>query len=499
MSVPSVSESTNKPSSLAWPALQKGLVFAALTLYLLTKLVPLVNHDLWHLMALARQAIQSGHIPTGDVFSYAPTFPVVVHHEWLCGFIALAALSIPHGLAWVWLALIAVLVWFIVWALRDLEPAFLLLAGLLVGPLAMYSHIMPVLAQAYSVVFTGVLLYGFELHRRGSRSWMAVWIPVWLLWINMHGGIMAGAALVEFFILEQLIRRDSIRALLGLLTLMGVLVLVNPDGWHYFLFLLRALTVRTPEVPQWHSNWLWNGAWGFALPYLVSVLILAAVTWRKGIRGAGTIVACGMACVAIIAHKLLPFYALAWLYWAGKQAWRCSPGQSVAAALISMAAIPWLAFGVAAQRPWAILLPGDNPSYFGDHFTQPIGPADFLAARGFRGNVMTYFHHGAYMSWRLYPAVKVSCDARYYDAYPPADVDRNFALYLHSPQLLPQELQRLPKTDAILCFRLSPLAPELAKLGWPRVYDDDAFVLYARPGLDLPYQDRRGQSIRQWF
>jgi hypothetical protein len=480
-------------------AMQKTIVFAALALYLLTKLVPVVNHDLWHEMSLARQSIKAGAVPFADVFSYAPTLPVVVDHEWLSGFIALGAYSIPHGIFFLWLAVVVSVVWYIVWALRPLDPPLALLAGFIAGPLAMYSQIVPVLSQAYSVVFAAILLYGFHLHGRGSRCWMALWIPLWLLWVNMHGGMIVGLALVGLFILERMLRQETCRELLGLLVLMGVLVLVNPYGWHYYVHIIRTVTMPRPEIPQWQPNWILGGSWELAWPYLASVAMLTYATWRRGARGAGTVVAWAMALAAVRAHKLLPFYALAWLFWAGKQSFRCSGRLSAAASFAGMAAIPLLALGVAAHRPWAILLPGDSPREFGTQFAQPIGPADYLAERQFRGNVMTYFHHGAYLSWRLYPSVKVSCDARYDVAYPPAHVERNFALYLRSPQILQEELRRLPDTDAILCFRLSALAPELAKLPWQRVYDDDAFILYVRPGILMRYQDRRGEKIRQWL
>jgi hypothetical protein len=41
-----------------------------------------------------------------------------------------------------------------------------------------------------------------------------------------------------------------------------------------------------------------------------------------------------------------------------------------------------------------------------------------------------------------------------------------------------------------------PVAPLMRALpGWSLIYEDDAFLLFARSGLALPYVDRRGQDI----
>jgi hypothetical protein len=41
-----------------------------------------------------------------------------------------------------------------------------------------------------------------------------------------------------------------------------------------------------------------------------------------------------------------------------------------------------------------------------------------------------------------------------------------------------------------------PVAPLMRALpGWMLVYEDDAFLLFARSGLALRYADRRGQNI----
>ncbi len=54
---------------------------------------PRPNLDVWHEMALARESLKLGYVPTADLYSYSPTVTPVVDHEWLAGVVALAAFS----------------------------------------------------------------------------------------------------------------------------------------------------------------------------------------------------------------------------------------------------------------------------------------------------------------------------------------------------------------------------------------------------------------------
>src|SRR5687768_9776553 len=50
--------------------------------------------DIWHEMALIRESILLGKIPSVDHFAYTPTLPAVVHHEWGAGVLAYAAATL---------------------------------------------------------------------------------------------------------------------------------------------------------------------------------------------------------------------------------------------------------------------------------------------------------------------------------------------------------------------------------------------------------------------
>ncbi len=69
---------------------------AALFLY---RIAPgIADPDVWHEMALAREALASGWVPLEDRFGFTPTVYPSVHQEWGAGLVAIILLlrSIPH-------------------------------------------------------------------------------------------------------------------------------------------------------------------------------------------------------------------------------------------------------------------------------------------------------------------------------------------------------------------------------------------------------------------
>ena len=60
------------------PRARTLVVVVAAALLLASGVPTFVDVDVWHLMALAREAIALGHMPLEDRFAYTPTvFPVV--------------------------------------------------------------------------------------------------------------------------------------------------------------------------------------------------------------------------------------------------------------------------------------------------------------------------------------------------------------------------------------------------------------------------------------
>jgi len=135
----------------------------------------------------------------------------------------------------------------------------------------------------------------------------------------------------------------------------------------------------------------------------------------------------------------------------------------------------------------------------------PVGAVDYLASQGFKGNLMVPFSAGSYVSWKLYPAVKVSLDSRFEVAYPVKWAVEQ-TLFYQGKDGWKETLNRYP-TDAVLVRRdspidklleqpvITPMAPNAIE--WGRVYTDDGFSLFVRSPVSERFAvvDNSGKKI----
>lgn len=127
------------------------------------------------------------------------------------------------------------------------------------------------------------------------------------------------------------------------------------------------------------------------------------------------------------------------------------------------------------QEFWRLAVP--QPLY-------PVGAVNYLDQQHFRGKVLVPFRVGSYVSWKLFPAVKVSLDSRYEEVYPEQVVADVFRFYEAGPGW--QSVLEDYPPDLVLVAKDSPACGKIQQLSWAQVYSDREFELYARPGLNLP-------------
>ena len=459
-----------------------------------------VDIDLWHQMALIRESLSAGHLLKADPYAYTPTVYPWIDHEWGAGAVAYFATRWFGGRALLTLKfLLALGTGFLcVQCSRARGTDFRILG--LCAPLAMFlaylGFFTAVRAQAYSFFFTALLILFWEFDRKGSHAWIFAWLLVFPAWLNLHGGFVVGIGLMALYVVEGFFRGNPVRRLLLVLAGMCSEVFINPYGVAYVGYLRRALTMARPYAPEWRPIWD-LGAPG-TIAFLVAVVIALYSVFSVGFRravGIFPLMATGVE--AILHRKLLPFFAIAWLCYVPFSVQQTSLGRWVVQFTLRRSRFMRMAWSVFAcvcivaavrQKPWTLSVP--QPIY-------PVGAVEYLAQQDFKGNVMTPFRLGAYVSWKSFPAVKVSLDSRYEESYPDSVVQNVFRFYDAAPDWR-STLDAFP-TDVVLIPRDASIARAIQQSGWKKIYVDRQFELYARPGRALPFEDRTSASFAGVF
>src|SRR5205807_5557323 len=151
-----------------------------------------------------------------------------------------------------------------------------------------------------------------ERDRQGDRRWIAFWLPLTVLWINLHAGFVAGIVLIGVYCVEQLLRGGRWVHLALTAAAMVLLAVVNPYGTHYYSYLWRGLAMSRPAIGEWRP--LWQSFPSFnSVVFLLSLWLILYAARKTGLRGMpGIAIVCATAAEAALHQRMLPFYAVAW-------------------------------------------------------------------------------------------------------------------------------------------------------------------------------------------
>lgn len=475
----------------------KWLLIGSLLSFLFSRTATaVVDLDLWHELALALEIVQTGSVPWQDHFAYTPKLDLVVHHEWGAGMLAFWLMRAfgSAGIIVVKFVLIFGLA-SVCWCVARQRGASVLATGI-VGVLAIvladYSFA-TIRAQMYSYLLTGLLLWGFDRDRAGDRRWLIGLLLLFPLWVNLHGGCLVGAGLLGAHWLEQRFRRQPHRHLLAAGLSLIPLALLNPWGWHYHKYLVRAITMKRPLIGEWAPLWAageLHHLLAFGVSVLLAWLVLREGRWRK-FPGILLLVATGLA--GVKSNRFLAFYAIVFACYLPGMLSRIELGkdlrrwwwkyQRLIATAGFVASVLLLARGIAFE-PWRLRVPSRPIPGQGEHIIFPVGAVKHLAECGFRGNVFVTYDWGSYVMWKLGPGVQISLDSRYEVAYPAWRLEEDHAFFA-AREGWQAILTKYP-TDIVLVPNRLPVASKLNEIdGWRRVYRDSQFAMFARDGVEL--------------
>lgn len=495
----------------------------------------IVDLDMFHEMALFREFISTHSFPKSDVFSYVPTLNPTVHHEWGFGALLYFA-TVVTGLGGTGLLLFKYLlctgVCYGAYAFgRRYQTDLYVFGPISIIAISLgWIGFTTIRAQLFSLFLLIILFYFVERDRAGDRLWIVIWLPLFLVWLNVHAGFLLGVGLLIFYTIElftvEMLRSTSfpkalchVRHLLAVLVAMCVLLVANPWGLDYIAYLWRAVTLdRSILIPEWAP--LWSHNLSFLLFFFISLVLLVYCLLRAKCQNFSLLAyVCVTAWLALWHIRYLPVYSLAWICFVPAHINRTNIGKSLIALgtkrkIVNVVYIcVWLLIGIAGSlfatwnKFWVVRVPTSSVEHEREGvIVYPAGVVQFLKDSQFVGNIMVPYEAGSYVSWKLYPAVRVSIDSRFEVAYPMSVFLENTLFYQGKKNW--EDISYKDSTDAILVPNWSPIRKAaFDRIGaekknmFRRVYADDGYSIYFRypDSVKTGFVDRRGYSFTNIF
>lgn len=473
-----------------------------------------VTHDAFHEMALARELFEHGVLPLEDRFAFTPTVSPAVHHEWGTGvFLYLVAGASPLGLdgmAITRLILIAMLGLCIYRAARNngANPLVIGLCLPLAFPLA-WVGFATLRAQLFTLVFMAVQVLLQQSDWRERRVWVVGWMVMYVVWLNMHAGFVVGVAMLGLHVIERWLvyfsaNRNSIQ--LGdfwnrfwhhfvIAGFLFVGVLINPWGVRYPIYLWHAILMPRPTMLEWQPLWYMPDTIISVTSFAMMVIGLGyAAKTRQWHRLRGWFFCCLAAYMAMKHIRHGSLFAIAWMIYmpgwlTATEFGRCSLAmlynyRETAIRICWITGIASVIFFV-QHAAWRCNIPRSDSE---SAMVYPVEAVKFLKQTEFKGNLITPFTSGAYVSWTCYPDIRVSLDGRYEVAYQEDVLPKHDAFYFAGPNWREVLLEYDP--DAILVNQTAPVRGLLGQKEhdtehFRLVYEDETFAIFVQDSLSV--------------
>jgi hypothetical protein len=444
-----------------------------LAVFLTCGLTPMQTDTWWQLRA-GQEMAASGQVLLTDTFSHTAYGSFWVNHEWFAEVVFYGMYRLGGlGLLTMFCGALIAAGWMVSWAMRrgPVRPAFVLFLCALLSSTGWWEP----RPHAFSLLF--IPLVPFLIERRKD-----VWLPViFLVWAQVHGGVLLGLALVATGLTARLLADPATwRRALGAFAGCVLAMTATPLGVHFWTEIPRSLSrISQYTLDEWMRPSLTEPVmipfWAIGAIYVFSV---ARHVWqtRRVDRGDAALHACALLLLvgAVGAVRNVgPFLMLACP--ALTRVWKVATSKDAAEAAVDRTRPNIMIQGVAAACVALILTIAYRDDWPRLKWNPlPAGAAD--AVRACPGNLYNRYDEGGMLTWFV-PERQVFLDGRQ-DPFPPAMVLEHIEM----------ETGRRGYRDTferhdIRCVFLpvsSPVARQLSGNEWAELYRDPQWVVLGR-------------------
>jgi hypothetical protein len=476
---------------------------AALCVYAIRQADP----DLFGYLAYGRLFLQEG-VHASDPFAYTSAGSHWVAFEYLAQIVLWITYNTfgPAGLIALKCVVGGLSIYFLSIAVRTTTPNPIVWVPVFLLATSTVSRFFVFRPQLFTFMFFALyvaMLFKYML-TRSAPLWL---LPVVMLfWANSHGGFLAGLASIALVIglrvagnlidlglrVERALRgTKQLWLVLGACTLVSVLNPQGPRLWQYVLTEVLHDTNRR-YIAEWQPAGLNSDLWSsVALTFIAVVLLIAGVTaqtYRRRVAGlppwlwvSSCLPAIVLACISVRHVPLAALWTAPVITLLASEVWQTARPTmfNVAWTLIGgCSLVPLLlTFNYIVHNPRpAIVTDGTS---LGD--VHPCTAVSFMRESGLGGNLYLPLWWGSYLTWEMYPEVRVSMDGRNISLFPGEMVEDNLRFYsneatardLDAPFRYATDLLLVPAGRAVLVMAR-------ADQRWREIFSDAQSSLFVR-------------------
>ncbi|MGB2879042.1 MAG: hypothetical protein WBD24_02570 [Candidatus Omnitrophota bacterium] len=443
-----------------------------------------VDPDLWGHLKFGQDIFEKHHILKYDIYSYSSPGARWINHEWLSELAFYTVFTLAGGtglLALKFLVGLAVAFLIYITVSGDTKSFFLKLLFLML-PLSVISYGFATRPQIFTYLFFAALVFLIDRFKRtGQSKWLYPLPAVFFIWCNMHGGFVAGLAVLAAYCLASFHDQREMKSLAFFALLSLAVTLINPNGAALWTFMLRTLSGPRPYLPEWGRVTLST----YYIDYFVCLFAaFMGIAFSKIKRNTCEIaILSGAVLVSFLQNRHIVLFAILFSMYVPKYMDSFAGDFFLArekklrdmfyAAVLLCISLVFSAGALYAGKtdPARIEIPREK---------YPVNAVYFMKENGINGNIFCFFDWAEYCIWELSPSSKVFFDGRYRTVYSEDLIEGYFAV-LYGGKDYADFLNRYPETDIMLLHTYNPLAMKLSQdRKWILVYASPVAKLFLR-------------------